>query len=178
MRADRFEEMATFARVAETGSFSAAARALRLTPSAVSKLVARLERRFGARLFTRSTRALALTPEGASFHRHCVEILARIDEVERALAAGAEPRGRVRVNASVPVGAKFVVPLLPDFLARYPHVEVDVTLGDEVIDLLAERTDVAVRAGPLADSDWSLASSSTVPAWSSPRPATSHAAHA
>ena len=152
MRADRFDEMAAFAKVVDEGSFSGAARALRLTPSAVSKLIARLEGRLGARLFARSTRALVLTPEGETFHRSCIDILDRVDEAERAVAPPATPRGRVRVNSAVPLGRRLILPFLPDFLARYPHVEVDVTLTDAVVDLLAEGVDIAVRAGPLVES--------------------------
>lgn len=144
-------EMAVFARVVETGSFSAAGRALELTPSAVSKLITRLEARLGVRLLARSTRAIALTAEGEAFHQSCIRILAEIEEAESTVAAGATPRGRVRVNASVPVGGRLVVPLLPQFLARHPGVEIDITLTDTVVDLFSERADVVVRAGPLAD---------------------------
>ncbi len=144
--------MATFVRVVETGSFSAAARALRLSPSAVSKLVTRLETRMGVRLFARSTRKLAPTPEGEIYHRSCVAILSQVDQAELAVAACATPHGRVRVNASVPVGARLIVPIVPAFLARFPHAQVDITLTDTVVDLLSERADVAVRAGPLPDS--------------------------
>lgn len=148
----RPDEMAVFARVVEEGSFSAAGRALGLTPSAVSKLVSRIEARLGVRLLARSTRAIALTAEGEAYHRGCLRILADIEETEGALASGATPRGRVRVNASVAVGGRLVVPLLPEFLARHPAVEIDITLTDTVVDLFSERVDVAIRAGPITDS--------------------------
>lgn len=89
-------EMEVFAQVVERSGFSAAARALDMTPSAVSKLVARLEARLGARLINRSTRRLQLTPEGAVFYERCVRVLADIEEAEREAAAGTAPRGRVR----------------------------------------------------------------------------------
>jgi DNA-binding transcriptional LysR family regulator len=150
--AGRAGEMEVFARVVEEGGFSAAARALRLTPSAVSKLVARVEARHGVRLLARSTHAMTLTPEGEAYYRGCRRVLAEIEAAEAALDGGARPRGVLRVNASVPFGSRFVVPLLPAFLGRYPGLRVDVTLSDAVADLLAGRVDVAVRAGPLPDS--------------------------
>ncbi|WP_457319988.1 LysR family transcriptional regulator [Stenotrophomonas sp. P5_B8] len=149
---NRSGELEVFVRVIETGGFSAAARSLELSPSAVSKLVSRLEQRLGARLLQRSTRQLQLTPEGCTFYERGLRVLADLDEAERCASAHAEPRGRLRVNANVPFGHHFLLPLLPDFLARHPQVGVDLVLTDEVIDLLEQRTDVAVRAGPLKNS--------------------------
>jgi DNA-binding transcriptional LysR family regulator len=144
--------MEVFARVVEHGGFSAAARALHMTPSAVSKLIARLEARLGARLFNRSTRRLQLTPEGTAFHERAVRVLAAIEAAEREAAAGAVPRGLLRVNASVPIGSHYLLPVIPAFLAQYPEIRLDLTLTDTVVDLLEQRADVAVRAGPLRDS--------------------------
>jgi len=149
---NRSGEMEVFARVVALGGFSAAARAFGMTPSAVSKLVARLEARLGARLIHRSTRKLQLTPEGEAFHQRCLRILGDIDEAEREAAAGAAPRGRVRVNANVPFGLHHLLPLVPGFLARHPEVALDIVLTDRVIDLLEERADVAIRTGPLRSS--------------------------
>jgi DNA-binding transcriptional LysR family regulator len=149
---NRSGEMEVFARVVELGGFSAAARAFRMTPSAVSKLVARLEARLGARLLNRSTRRLQLTPEGAAFYERAVRILADLEEAERGAATSALPAGRLRVNANVPFGRQILLPLLPGFLARHPGVTLDIVLTDAVIDLVEERTDVAIRAGPLANS--------------------------
>ena len=104
MDINRSGEMEVFVRVVDLGGFSAAARALRMTPSAVSKLIARLEARLGARLVNRSTRKLQLTPEGSAFHDRAVRVLADLDEAERSAAAGAAPRGRLRVNTNVPFG--------------------------------------------------------------------------
>jgi DNA-binding transcriptional LysR family regulator len=136
----------------EAGSFSAAARALRMTPSAVSKLIARLEARLGARLVSRSTRKLQLTPEGTAFYDSGVRILADMAAAEREAAAGAAPRGLLRVNSYVPFGQHRLIPLLPRFLERYPEISVDLVLTDSVIDLMQERADVAIRAGPLNES--------------------------
>ncbi len=149
---NRSGEIEVFVRVVEAGSFSAAARELRMTPSAVSKLMARLEARLGARLVSRSTRRLMLTPEGTAFYESGLRILADMVAAEREAAAGAAPRGRLRVNTYVPFGVHRLVPLLPDFLQRYPEISVDLVLTDSVIDLMAERADVAIRAGPLGES--------------------------
>lgn len=144
--------MEVFVRVVETGGLSAAARALRITPSAVSKLMARLEARLGARLLNRSTRKLQLTPEGAAFYARSAQVLADIDEAEREVTAGAAPRGRVRVNSVVDLGRNLLLPLVPGFLAAHPNVTLDIVLTDQVVDLLDERADVAIRVGSLRSS--------------------------
>ena len=149
---NRSGEIEVFVRVVETGSFSAAARALRMTPSAVSKLIGRLEGRLGARLVSRSTRKLQLSPEGSAFYDSGVRILADMAAAEREAAAGAAPRGLLRVNSYVPFGQHRLIPLLPRFLERYPEISVDLVLTDSVIDLMQERADVAIRAGPLNES--------------------------
>lgn len=144
--------MEVFVRVVDCGGFSAAARSLRMTPSAVSKLVARLEQRLGARLVNRSTRRFQLTPEGTLFYERSLRILADLAEAERGAAAAETPSGRLRVNSNIPFGVHCLLPLLPGFLERYPDITVDVTLMDATIDLIAERTDVAIRTGPLKSS--------------------------
>lgn len=149
---NRSGEMEVFARVVELGGFSAAARAFRMSPSAVSKLVARLETRLGVRLINRSTRKLQLTPEGTAYYDRALRILDDLNTAEREAAAGATPRGRLRVNTSVPFGMHSLLPLLPGFLAQYPGVTVDVSLTDTVVDLLEERADIAIRVGPLRES--------------------------
>ncbi|MDQ6433565.1 LysR family transcriptional regulator [Mesorhizobium sp. LHD-90] len=149
---NRSGEMEVFSRVVELGGFSAAARDFRMTPSAVSKLVARLERRLGVRLINRSTRKLQLTPEGVAFHDRAARILSEMDTAEREAASGASPRGRLRVNSNIAFGLHYLLPLVPDFLARHPGVSIDVALTDAVVDLLEERADVAIRVGPLRES--------------------------
>ncbi|MEE3663185.1 LysR family transcriptional regulator [Brenneria sp. g21c3] len=150
---NRSGELEVFVQAIELGGFSAAARACGMTPSAVSKLVARLERRLGTRLLNRSTRQLQLTPEGCVFYERGVRILADLNEAERCASAHATPRGRLRVNANVPFAHHFLLPLVPEFLASYPDVTLDIVATDEVIDILEQRTDVAVRAGPLKSSN-------------------------
>jgi len=149
---NRSGEMEVFVRAVDSGGFSGAARALGMTPSAVSKLVARLEVRLGARLVNRSTRKLQLTAEGCTFYERSVAILAEIAATEQAAAAGETPHGRVRINANVPFGRHFLIPLAAAFLARHPEVTLDIVLSDKVVDLLDARADVAIRAGPLKSS--------------------------
>ncbi|MFM0721197.1 LysR family transcriptional regulator [Paraburkholderia strydomiana] len=149
---NRSGELEVFVRSVELGGFSAAARALGMTPSAVSKLVARLEARLGARLLNRSTRNLQLTPEGCVFYERGVRVLAELDETERGAALGATPRGRLRVHANVPLGRHYLLPLVPAFLDAHPDITLDIVLTDQVVDLLEQRTDVAIRSGPLKDS--------------------------
>ena len=149
---NRFGEMEVFVRAVELGGFSAAARALAMTPSAVSKLVGRLEARLGVRLLNRSTRQVQLTAEGGAFYERSVRLLADLAEAERGSAANDAPRGRLSVNANVPFGEAALLPLVPAFLERYPEISLDIVLTDEVIDLIEHRTDVAVRAGPLKSS--------------------------
>lgn len=149
---NRSGEMEVFVRVVELGGFSAAARAFRMTPSAVSKLVGRLESRLGVRLVNRSTRQVQLTPEGCVFYERSVRVLADLEEAERGAATNDAPRGRLCVNTNVPFGEHFLLPLVPEFLVRYPDITLDIVLTDEVVDILEQRADIAVRAGPLKSS--------------------------
>lgn len=149
---NRAGEMTVFLRVVETGSFSEAGRSLHMTASTVSKLISRLEARLQVRLVERTTRALTLTDEGQFYYERSREVLGRMDETEQLLAAGAEPEGVVRVNASVSFGTHALEPLLPGFWTAFPKVVIDLTLSDEIIDLYLDRTDVAFRVGRLPDS--------------------------
>ncbi|PSJ38603.1 LysR family transcriptional regulator [Sphingomonas deserti] len=149
---NRAAEMEVFVRIVDLGGFTAAAHACGLTPSGVSKLVSRLEARLGARLLNRTTRRLTLTPEGQAFYARAARILGEIDEAEREAAAGAAPRGHLRINSNIPFGMRFLMPLIPDFSACHPDITLDIILSDTVIDLLEERADVAIRIGPLRDS--------------------------
>ncbi|MCA1457930.1 LysR family transcriptional regulator [Bradyrhizobium sp. BRP22] len=146
---NRSGEMEVFVRVVDRAGFTAAARSLRLTPSGVSKLVSRMEARLGTRLINRSTRRLQLTPEGEAFYQRAVRILAEIQEAEHEAAAGATPRGHLTVNSNIPFGTLHVLPLVPRFLAEHPGITLDIVLTDTVIDLMQERADIAIRAGPL-----------------------------
>ncbi len=151
----RSGEMEIFTKVAQEGSLSAAARALGLTPSAVSRILARTEQRLGTRLLLRTTRAITLTPEGEAYLRGGRRVLADMLEVEEAITDQGVPRGRLRVSAALGHGRLTVVPLLAAFSARYPQVLVDLTLSDEVADILGGQADVALRFGHLPDSSLS-----------------------
>ncbi len=148
----RSGEMSVFVTVAQEGSLSAAARALGLTPSAVSRIIARAEQRLGTRLLLRTTRALTFTAEGEAFLRGARRILADMDEVEGAITDQGVPKGRLRVSAALGHGRLTIVPLVAAFTARYPNIVVDLSLGDEVVDILAGQADVAIRFGHLPDS--------------------------
>lgn len=145
-------EMAVFVRVAQAGSLSAAARALGLTPSAISRIIARTEARIGTRLLIRTTRAITLTAEGEAYLRGARRILADIAEVEDAITDQGVPRGRLRVSASQAHGRLTIVPLVAAFSARYPAIVVDLMLSDEIVDILGGEADVALRFGELAAS--------------------------
>lgn len=150
---NRLGEMRVFQRVVEGGSFSAAARQMQMTPSTVSKLIARIEERLAVRLLERSTRRLSLTDEGQLFYERSLALLADLDEMEHALTQGGrQAAGMVRVNASVGFGAHCLEPLLPAFWQAHPNIVVDLSLSDEIVDLFLDRTDIAFRIGRLPDS--------------------------
>lgn len=144
--------MEVFVQVVERGGFSSAARSVGMTPSAVSKLVARLEVRLGTRLINRSTRAFKLTSEGCIFFERATRILADIEDAERIASAGEVPIGRIRLSTSASYATHVLAAILPEFLEQYPAVTVDIVQSDRVVDLLEDRMDVAVRAGPLKSS--------------------------
>jgi len=150
---NRTGEIEAFLRTIDSGSFAAAAKSLRQTPSGVSRSVARLEARLGVRLLNRTTRSLTLTPEGEAYRPRALGILNDLDELERSFSADkAAPRGKLLVSASVPFGLHRLLPVLPEFLERYPQVLVDLSLTDALIDLVSQRIDVAIRHGTLRDS--------------------------
>ncbi len=140
------ERMAIFAAVVETKSFSAAARRLHLSKSMVSKQVTHLEQSVGARLLNRTTRAMSLTEAGAVFYEHCARIVEELEEAK--LAVGklqSEPRGLLRISTSVAFGTLHIAPALPEFLARYPAVRIDMEIADRFVDLADEGFNLAVR---------------------------------
>nr|WP_218845379.1 LysR family transcriptional regulator [Sphingomonas melonis] len=141
-----------FATVIEGGSFSAAARLLDLTPSAVARAIDRIEARLGVRLLLRSTRGLTLTAEGQSYLLAARRILADLDDAEQQIADQGAPRGRLRVTAALAHGRLCIVPLLGDFARAYPNILIDIALTDTLVDIAGGQADVAIRFGPLADS--------------------------
>jgi DNA-binding transcriptional LysR family regulator len=146
-------DMAIFQRVAERGSFAGAAEDVGLSPSAVAKLVTRLEQRLGVRLINRTTRHLALTAEGEIYLDRVREILGAIEAAESEIAsARASPRGHLRVHAFPVIAAHQLAPALPDFLARHPDITFDFIVTNRIVDLVGENVDVSLRIGPLEDS--------------------------
>lgn len=140
------ERMAIFARVVEDKSFSAAARRLNLSKSLVSKQVTQLEKSVGARLLNRTTRALSLTEAGAAFYEHCARIVEELEEAK--LAVGrlhSEPRGLLRISVPVAFGRLHIATVLPEFLAAYPDLKVDMVTTDRFVDLAEEGYDVVIR---------------------------------
>jgi DNA-binding transcriptional LysR family regulator len=150
---DRLAAMQTFVKVVETGSFSAAARQLRVGQPAVSKSVAQLEERLGLSLLLRSSRSLGTTEAGQIFYEQAKLALAQADAAELAArGVGAGLTGRLRVSAAVTLARLKIVPKLGSFLAQHPRLEIELVLDDRNVDLLGEGIDVALRMGALTDS--------------------------
>ncbi len=153
MAMDKLTGMAVFARVVEAQSFTTAAAQLGMSRSAVSKAIAGLESRLGARLLNRTTRRLALTEVGQAFYERCARIVAEAEEAELAVShLQATPRGTLRISAPVSFGNLHLAPALPDFLRRHRELRVDIGLADRMVDLIEEGYDLAVRIGALPDS--------------------------
>lgn len=149
---DRFDSMRVFSRVVERRSFTAAARDLGLPRSTVTDAVKQLEARLGVRLLERTTRHVAPTPDGLAFHRRCVALIADIEDAEAAVG-GARPRGRLRVDVHGTLARHFLLPGLPEFLATYPELDLHMSEGDRLVDLVREGIDCVLRVGGLQDSD-------------------------
>ncbi len=150
---DRFNAMQAFRAVAELGNLTAAAKRLNLSKSVVSKQIAALEQHLGVRLLNRTTRRVRLTDAGQHYHERCAHILGELEDLEGAMQAVHEqPTGQLRVTVPVSFGQRHLAPLLPGFLAAYPGINVDITLDDRHIDLVAAGMDAAVRISELGDS--------------------------
>lgn len=147
------EELRAWVVVVDTGSITAAAEQLSQTTSGISRALSRLEKKLQTTLLHRTTRRIALTEEGQIFLEHAREILRSVETAEEQIAQRREiPSGRLRVNAATPFMLHVIVPLLDEFTARYPLIQLELNTDDLVIDLLEQQTDIAIRIGELRDS--------------------------
>ena len=150
---DRLNEMEAFVRVVDLGGFTDAAKKMGLSKSAVSKHVASLEDRLGARLLNRTTRRVSPTDIGLAFYDRAIRVLAEASEADAMVTAMQEaPRGELRVSAPVSYGFRRLAPAVSDFLRLYPDISVHMTLDDRFVELVAEGYDLAIRIGELPDS--------------------------
>lgn len=150
---DPLEGMSVYAAVVDAGTFTGAARQLRISKGAVSQQIQKLEDRLGVRLLNRTTRRLSLTDEGRAFYDHCRRILDEArDAVDALDSLGTRPRGRLRVNAPMSFGIMHLGPAVADFMATYPEIEIDLELNDRQMDVVEEGFDMAIRIARLPDS--------------------------
>lgn len=150
---DRLAGLVAFSRAASLGSYSAAARTLSISPSAVSKSIQRLEERLGFKLFARTTRSLSLTPEGLILHERALRLLRDAEEIEQVAAAvRGEPAGPIKLAAPGPIAIHVLAPKLALFRERHPKITVDLRVNDTISDLIQEGIDVAIRIGDPQDS--------------------------
>lgn len=149
---DRFDAMRVFSRVVERRSFTQAAEDLGLPRSTVTDAVKQLEARLGVRLLQRTTRHVSPTLDGAAYHQRCISILDDIEDAEGAFA-GARPRGLLRIDVHGTLARHFVLPSLPAFLSAYPEIELYMSEGDRLVDLVREGIDCVLRVGEPQDSD-------------------------
>lgn len=150
---DKFQGMQLFARVVETGSFSAAAEVLGISRALASKLIHTHEESLGVRLLNRTTRRVSLTDAGRNYYQRVSEILAQLAEAEaEAAELQVDPRGKMRVSAPISFSVRHLAPAMCEFQRRYPRVELELELSDRLVDLVDESFDLAIRIGKLADS--------------------------
>ncbi len=150
---DRLEAMRLFTRIVELGSFTAAADDLDLPRATVTHAIKRLEARLGAQLLQRTTRRVRATGDGETYYRHCLRLLADVDEVETDFReARVQPKGHLRVDLPVSLARLLVIPALRDFFARYPQIQLDIGTGDRFVDLVREGVDCVLRIGEPGDS--------------------------
>lgn len=149
---DRWQELTVFARVAEGGSFSRAARELQMSQPSVSRIIGELESRLGVKLLLRTTRNLSLTDAGALFLERARQVMADWEEAEDAARGVDSLRGVIRLALPIMYGTRAVIPCLPEFLNTHPELRVEITISDERQNLVADGIDIAVRVGELDDS--------------------------
>lgn len=150
---DRFQAMQVFTKVAELSSFTQAADLLQLPRATVTNTVQQLEKRLGARLLQRTTRHVSLTLDGEAYLHRCRQLLADLEEAEMAFSQTAtKPRGRLRVDLQGTLATHFLLPHMGEFFERFPDIELDIGLGDRIVDLVREGIDCVLRAGEPRDS--------------------------
>ena len=152
MASDRFREFEVFVAVVDAGSLSGAARRLGCTPSAVSKLMERLESRIGARLLQRTSRAISLTAEGRTFHRAAAHALEAVNEAESLMLDAAAPAsGTLKVHTTLNFAQHQLAPILPDFLSRHPRVRIEFLLSSDPVDLIQADIDISIQVGQVTN---------------------------
>ena len=148
---DRLTSLTAFVRVADSGGFSAAGRRLNMSTTMVSNHIQALEDRLGARLLNRTTRKVSLTEVGKAYYDRCIHILADLEQADDAAGATqSTPRGTLRIYTATHI-VPFVAPVVAEFLASYPEVKIDLTMGERAIDLIDEGFDLAIRLTPPAE---------------------------
>lgn len=150
---DRIDLFRIFARVVETASFTRAATTLKISRSTISTAIQELEARVGTQLLVRTTRSVSVTPDGAAFYDHCVRLVADVEEVETLFQQDSvRPQGLLRVDLPGRIGRLIVAPALPNFLERYPDINIELGMTDRAVNLIEDGIDCVLRVGPLQDS--------------------------
>jgi DNA-binding transcriptional LysR family regulator len=149
----RFQDLEVFVQVVNSGNFAKAAAALEINPSAISRRISQLEEQLGVRLLNRTTRSLSLTDVGDRYFKRCLSILADLEEADREAKQHSEaPQGLLHVSCSTLFAHRHLLARLPEFLAQFPRLKIQLVLTDDVVDVVGEGIDVAIRIGELADS--------------------------
>jgi DNA-binding transcriptional LysR family regulator len=149
---DQLLAMRVFARVVEAGTFTKAADSLQMPNASVTKLVQSLEAHLGVKLLQRTTRRVAVTPDGASYYEKAVLLLKQLGDIDSSFgAAQGQPRGHLRIDTGSSTASQLLVPALPEFMARYPGIQIDLGVSDRQVDLISDNVDCVIRGGALAD---------------------------
>ena len=150
---DQLSAIRAFARVVEAGSFTRAATSLDMPNATVSKQVQELEAHLGVRLLQRTTRRVTVTPEGQDYYAKVIRVLRDLEDIDSSLnVENGRPRGHLRIDVGGSTARDVLIPLLPDFVARYPGIRIDLGVSDRSVDLVADNVDCVIRGGPLVDS--------------------------
>lgn len=151
---DVLDDMRVFTAIVEKGSFSEAGRSLRMSPALVSNRIARLERHLGITLFNRTTRKVSATEAGLRYYDDCLDIRRRVEEAEsRIIEDDQAPKGVLKVTSSSSFGDAYLVQAIADFAAKHPNIQLQYSMTDALVDMLADGLDIGIRVGPLVDSN-------------------------